>query len=412
LADDDEKYFSGSQAAEFLGVKAATLYAYASRGMIESVAAESGRERAYRLTDLIKLRQSSRGFKSQKDQEIPTWTGPVIKSAITEIRNEGHRYRGQDASELARKGIPFELVAELLWETDASQNEWQATKPLAVPKHLKKLASDEVDYLDLVKILIASVEISDPVTRKLLGDDLFATARRLIVTMALTPGFSESSEGYIFDAQYPIAQTLLASLRASRSREKAAVVNSALVLCADHELNASALAARIAASCDASLYSSLLSAVGTFSGSLHGLASRRTENIVSTSMKFKSTNAWLKDYLKHSDTIPGFGTDLYAQGDPRARFLLEAAQSIANKNANLNRLLEIVESVEEQIGTKPNLDIGLAAITYALSLPPGSGSTIFAVSRTAGWIAHAFEQRAYGGLIRPRAKYIGKTSKD
>lgn len=412
MSDDDEKYFTGAQAAEFLGVKSATLYAYASRGMIESIPAESGRERAYRLTDLIRLRQSSRGFKTSKDQEIPTWTGPVIKSAITEIRNDGHRYRGQDAIDLARQGYPFELVAELLWETDASQKEWQATKPLALPKQIKNLASAEVDYLDLVKVLIASVEISDPVTRKLLGDDLFATARRLIVTMALTPGLGESSEGYISDAKYPIAQTLLASLRASRSREKAAVVNSALVLCADHELNASALAARVAASCDASLYSSLLSAVGTFSGSLHGLASRRTENIVSNSMKFKSTNAWLKDYLKHNETIPGFGTELYEQGDPRARFLLDAAQTIANKNANLNRLFEIVESVGEQIGTKPNLDIGLAAITYALSLPPGSGSTIFAVSRTAGWIAHAFEQRAYGGVIRPRAKYIGKTTRD
>lgn len=412
MSDDDEKYFTGAQAAEFLGVKSATLYAYASRGMIESMPAESGRERAYRLTDLIKLRQSSRGFKTPKDQEIPTWTGPVIKSAITEIRNDGHRYRGQDAIDLARQGHPFELVAELLWETDASQKEWQATKPLALPKQIKNLASAEVDYLDLVKVLIASVEIADPVTRKLLGDDLFATARRLIVTMALTPGLGENSEGYISDAKYPIAQTLLASLRASRSREKAAVVNSALVLCADHELNASALAARVAASCDASLYSSLLSAVGTFSGSLHGLASRRTENIVSNSLKFKSTNAWLKDYLKHSETIPGFGTELYEQGDPRAKFLLAAAQAIASKNANLNRLFEIVESVGEQIGTKPNLDIGLAAITYALSLPPSSGSTLFAVSRTAGWIAHAFEQRAYGGVIRPRAKYIGKTTKD
>ncbi len=408
LSDDDEKYFNGAQAAEFLGVKSATLYAYASRGLIESIPAESGRERAYRLSDLIKLRQSSRGFKSQKDPEAPTWTGPVIKSAITEIRNDGHRYRGQNAIDLAKQGQPFELVAELLWETNASQRDWQLTKPLPLPKHLKNLASAEVDYLDLLKVLIASVEISDPVTRKLLADDVFGTARRLIVTMALIPGLNENKEGYIADAEYPIAQTLLASLQATRSPEKAAVVNAALVLCADHELNASALAARVAASCDASLYSSLLSAVGTFSGSLHGLASRRTENIVSTSMKFKSTSAWLKDYLKHSERIAGFGTDLYEQGDPRAKFLLEAARSLSNKNANLNRLLEIVECVGAQIGTKPNLDIGLAAITYALSLPPGSGSTLFAVSRTAGWIAHAVEQRAYGGLIRPRARYIGK----
>lgn len=409
MSEEEEKYYTGAQAAEFLGVKSATLYAYASRGLIESVPAQSGRERAYRVSDLIKLRQSSRGFKSQKDQEAPTWTGPVIKSAITEITNHGHRYRGQSALDLAKQQQAFELVAELLWDTGATLDEWRETKPLALPKYLKSLASAEVDYLDLLKVLISSSEISDAVTRKLLSDDIFGTARRLIITMAITPGINENRDEYFSDAHFPIAQTLISALGAGRSREKATVVNTALVLCADHELNASALAARVAASCDASLYSCLLSAVGTFSGSLHGLASRRTENTVSNSMKFKSTSAWLKDHLKHSEKIPGFGTELYDDGDPRAKVLLEAAESFGSKNPNLKRLVEIVECVEEQIGSKPNLDIGLAAITYALSLPPGSGSTIFAVSRTAGWITHAIEQRAYGGVIRPRAKYIGKT---
>lgn len=412
MSEEEEKYFNGSQAAEFLGVKSSTLYAYASRGLIESVPAQSGRERAYRVSDLIKLRQSSRGFKTQKDQEAPTWTGPVIKSSITEITSDGPCYRGINALELAQQGEAFELIAELLWETEASQDEWRSTKPLALPKYLKSLASAEVDYLDLLKVLISCSEISDAVTRKLLSDDIFGTARRLIITMSMTPGLSENRDEYFSDAHFPIAQTLLSALGAGRSREKSNVINSALVLCADHELNASALAARVAASCDASLYSALLSAVGTFSGSLHGLASRRTENTVSNSMKFKSTTAWLKDYLRDREKIPGFGTDLYDEGDPRAKFLIDAANSVGSKSPNLKRLLEIVECVDEQLGAKPNLDIGLAAITYALSLPPGSGSTVFAVSRTAGWITHAIEQRAYGGVIRPRAKYIGKADAD
>lgn len=407
---EEEKYLSGTQAAEFLGVKPATLYAYASRGLIESIQAESGRERSYRLADLIKLRQASRGFKNTRDLTPPTWNGPVIKSAITELRNDGHRYRGQSAIELARQNCRFEQVAELLWGTDANLEDWRLAVPIPLPKYLKKLAADEVDYIDLLKALFASVEILDPVTRKLQSDELYTTARRLIVTMALMPAINESTRSYMADCQFPIAQTLLASLHASQSREKSAVVNAALVLCADHELNASALAARIAASCDASLYSTLLSALGTFSGSLHGLASRRTENIISNSMKFKSTSAWLKDYLRHNENIPGFGTTLYEHGDRRAEYLLNAAHSVANKDPSLKRLFEIVDCVEDKIGTKPNLDIGLTAITYALTLPPGSGSTIFAVSRTAGWIAHAIEQRSYGGVIRPRAKYIGKTA--
>lgn len=410
MLEDEDKYFTGAQAAEFLGVKPATLYAYASRGLIESIQAESGRERAYRLADLIKLRQASRGFKNTRDLAPPSWTGPVIKSAITEIKNDGHRYRGHSAIELARLSYPFEQVAELLWGTDADLKNWRQAVPIPLPKYLKKLSADEVDYIDLIKALIASVEILDPVTRKLQSDELYTTARRLIVTMALVPALNESDKGYMADGQFPIAQSLLASLHSNHSHEKSAVVNAALVLCADHELNASALAARIAASCDASLYSTLLSALGTFSGSLHGLASRLTENMISNSMKFKNPSAWLKDYLRHNETLPGFDATLYEHGDPRAKYLLNAARSVSSKDSSLKRLFEIVDCVEDKIGTKPNLDIGLTAITYALSLPPGSGSTIFAVSRTAGWIAHAIEQRSYGGVIRPRAKYIGKTS--
>src|SRR5277367_5717553 len=95
-SENIEKLLNGSQAAEFLGVKSATLYAYASRGLIESMPAANGRERAYRLSDLIKLRQSSRGFKSVKESDAAVWTGPIIKSSITEITSAGHTYRGQN----------------------------------------------------------------------------------------------------------------------------------------------------------------------------------------------------------------------------------------------------------------------------------------------------------------------------
>src|SRR5262249_20325684 len=161
----------------------------------------------------------------------------------------------------------------------------------------------------------------------------------------------------------------------------------------DHELNASALAARVAASCDASLYSCLLAALGTFSGTLHGSASLRAESIVTSSMRFKSASAWLKDALKQYDKIPGFGMDLYENGDPRARYLLDAAKAVSSRNPHLRRLFEIVQCVDEEMDLKPNVDVGLAAISYALSLPAGSGSAMFAVSRASGWIAHAVEQR-------------------
>lgn len=362
------------------------------------------------MSDLIKLRQSSRGFKSARDTEPATWTGPVIKSSITEIRDNGHYYRGQSAIEMATAGQSFEHVAELLWHTtDSAQKNWKKIKPLTLPKGVRAMALTDADYLDLLKLLMVSLEMSDPVSRKLLSEDIFDTARRLIVSMACAPGWVDKRDEYMADSQFPVAQTLLAALSTSKSKERARVVNCALVLCADHELNASALAARIAASCDSPLYSCLLSALGTFSGTLHGSASRRAEDIVTGSLKFRSVTAWMKDFLRQYDRIPGFGMELYASGDPRARLLIDAAKSVNSKNPILDRLLEIVECVRQQLGAEPNLDVGLAAISYALSLPPGSGSIIFAVSRTAGWIAHAIEQRLYGGVIRPRARYIGKS---
>lgn len=409
MSDSDDKFLTGAQAAEFLGVKAATLYAYASRGLIESIQASSGRERSYRLSELVRLRNSARGIRTAKDSEPAVWTGPLIKSSITELKEDGHRYRGLSALKLAAENKPFELVAEILWDTDVgSLAEWTKSKPFSLPKQLKKMISSDADYLDLLKLVLASLEATEAISPKLLADDIMPSSRRLIISMAIIAGYFEKRETFLSSGKFPIAQTLLSGITGGKSTEKAEAINRALVLCADHELNASALAARIAASCDATLFSCLLSALGTFSGSMHGAASRRAEDIISNSLKFKSASAWLKDYMKNAERIPGFGTDLYEGGDPRAKLLIETARSVSSKNKYLMRLIDIVDCVRDQIGAEPNLDVGLAAISYGLSLTPGSGSSIFAVSRSAGWIAHAIEQRMYGGVIRPRAKYIGR----
>ena len=411
MSGSDEKYLVGAQAAEFLGVKPATLYAYASRGQIESVPGATGRERCYRLSDLIRLRQSARGVKSAKDSEPAVWTGPAIKSAITEIREDGHRYRGQSAIELALQRTSFEDTAELLWDTGGSAALWAGLEPFEC-NSFKGLVSPDTECLELLKLLVVGLEMSDPVARKLNRDDVYDTARRLILTMAMSIGLPAGRSQYVIDDQLDVNNfvgcILARALSESPCREQSEMINLALVLCADHELNASALASRIAASCDASLYSCLLSALGSFSGSLHGSASRRAEDIVTASLGFSSARAWLKDYLRQNDTISGFGTELYSKGDPRARVLIDCALSASAADERLIRLKEIVECVAEELSLFPNLDVGLAAVTYALNLPQGAGSAIFAVSRSAGWIAHAIEQRLYGGVIRPRARYIGK----
>ncbi len=408
--DEAENYMNGPEAAEFLGVKTATLYAYVSRGLLASEPGENARQRRYRLSELIKLRQSTRGFKSPQIAEEGSWTGPIIKSAITEIREDGHRYRGFDVFNLLKDNMPFEAVTELLWATEKTR--WTNLKPFPIPETLKPSINNDSDYLDVLKLLLVSLEINDTVCRKLLAEDTLDTAHRLVVTMATAIGLPHGRSHFMSQAEFPVAQTLLKALTGSTSSEEARLINCVLVLCADHELNASALAARIAASCDASLYSCILSALGSFSGTMHGSASKRAHQLVESSTSFVSAQTFLKDYLRQVDEIPGFGTRLYPTGDPRARYIIDLAQKSAKQNDKLNRLVDIVKCIYDELGLHPNLDIGLTAISYALSLPPGSGSTIFAVSRTAGWIAHAIEQRRYSGIIRPRARYIGRSDAD
>ena len=200
----------------------------------------------------------------------------------------------------------------------------------------------------------------------------------------------------------PMSKIMLQCLTRSRSNERAQALNRALVVCADHELNASTLAARVAASCDAPLHSILLSALGTFSGDLHGARSRQVEDLVRGSLHYKSAAAWLKQYSRERAVPPGFGMSLYPGGDPRGRCLIDTATAANARSQKLKQLIQIVDAVVESTGEQPTIDCGLAAISFALDLPPGAANAIFAISRTAGWVAHAMEQKSYGGMIAPR----------
>ena len=108
----------------------------------------------------------------------------------------------------------------------------------------------------------------------------------------------------------------------------------------------------------------------------------------------------LRAWLEGQPALPGFGHALYPDGDPRARCLLECLP-------NDVRLLRLLEAVDECTGTRPSLDFALVALRRAIGAPEGAAFAIFAISRTVGWLAHAFEQGRSGQLIRPRADYNG-----
>ncbi|MFI4935962.1 MAG: citrate/2-methylcitrate synthase, partial [Caulobacterales bacterium] len=177
------------------------------------------------------------------------------------------------------------------------------------------------------------------------------------------------------------------------------VIRRALVLLADHELNASTFAARVAASTGASLAAAALAGLAALSGPLHGGMAARVEAFAAEAARVGPGEA-LAQRLAQGAPAPGFGHALYPEGDPRARALIASFTPPA-------ALVTLQATVEAGTGAAANVDFALVAMKQALGLPADAPFALFAVARTAGWIAHAMEQVASGQLIRPRARYVG-----
>jgi citrate synthase len=193
----------------------------------------------------------------------------------------------------------------------------------------------------------------------------------------------------------------------SRDSSAAEIIRAALVLCADHELNVSAFAARCTASAGASPYDVVLTGLATLKGRRHGGQTEAAAALWSSLTSAKAAKTIFYERLRRGEAIPGFGHPLYPKGDCRASFLLDLLY--ARENTQRTRLIRsVTETGEDVLGERANVDWALAAIGHGLALPMGAPLFLFAVSRTVGWIAHAIEQYESGTLIRPRARYVGR----
>jgi citrate synthase len=178
------------------------------------------------------------------------------------------------------------------------------------------------------------------------------------------------------------------------------LVRRTLVLLADHELNASTFAARVAASTGASLSAACLAGLSALSGPLHGGMAARVEAFVEEAERRDASQA-VSARLARGAAMPGFGHPLYPDGDPRAAALLSAFTAPA-------LLAELRTTTETATGLQPNIDFALVSLARTLKLPPDAPFILFATARSAGWMAHAIEQLQTGRLIRPRARYVGE----
>lgn len=181
-----------------------------------------------------------------------------------------------------------------------------------------------------------------------------------------------------------------------------------MVLLADHELAASTLAARVAASMRADPYAVVATGLGAVGGALHGGASFGAEVMLRSAARPEEAARVVGDLLRRGERIPGFGHFVYRGSDPRAVLLMDFVRQAAAGSQRLAVADAVIAEARRRSLPEPNIDFALAALASVAGMIPGGGEAVFAIARTAGWVAHALEEYERGTPIRPRGIYIGQ----
>jgi citrate synthase len=386
-------WIEAAEAIELLGVNRATLYAYVSRGHIRSEPLPGRtRRRRYSREDVEQFvaRTQERRNPEKAAQQALHWGAPILESAITLIADEKIYYRGRDASVLAGT-LSIANVAMLLWTGNAGST------ALVSPTRLLPAAGRPIQPVPFVaeaQAVLALAGSHDPLAYDLRPHAVAQTGWRIIWQLTgLASGIDKPCD--------TIDATLAAGWAVPRAAD---LIRSALILCADHELNISTFAARCVASAGSSPYSVVIAGLAALEGTKHGGTTARIEASWNALHRTRDLKAAFAERLRRDEPISGFGHPLYPHGDPRGRVLL--AMLPKGRSATFAR--KLADAAYAVLGEAPTVDFALVAVARALELPSGAALTLFAIGRTIGWIGHAIEQYEKNVIIRPRAKYIGK----
>jgi len=393
------QYFTAKQAAEHLGVSLQTLYAYVSRGLLHAEPGKTHRDRRYRASDVERLAtQRTRGRKPKEVAKAALdWGMPVLESSITLIEDGRCYYRGRDALQMAQTAS-VEATAAWLWQCDeasafgddasASINRLAADWPVMLLERYRDRRAEDA-------LLPAFTVASDDASTAIWQRDPVRVAQG---SAALLRTMTACLLGTL-PSHTPIHEQCAAAWGV-KDAEGADLIRMALVLCADHELNASSFTARCVASTGASLRAAIVAGLSALTGGRHGGTTARNEAMWDEVGEI-DTAARMRERLARGEKLPGFGHHLYPAGDVRASAML--ARVLPAHPA----WQTMIDSAEALIGQRPSLDFALVAVRRHLGLPVGAAFGLFALGRTIGWIAHAREQRESTQLIRPRAAYVG-----
>lgn len=397
------QYLSAKEAAAELGISLPTLYAYVSRGLIRSESTgDDHRARRYSAEDVQKLktRKDSRQNPERVAEAALHLGTPVMESGITLIENGRLYYRGQDAIQLASSET-VERVAALIWTGDLDTPIAALSAAGGFSDRLLETMHDfrALSAFQRFQIALPIVASQDIAAYDLRPETVVQTGGRILKVMALLASGFPIGTGNIAEH---LSRTWC------KEDERAAVcLNASLILCADHELNASSFTARVVASTNATPYAVIQAGLAALGGHKHGGHTERVTALLREAGGAKGINATMAGRLRRGEMIPGFGHFLYPDGDPRGRELLRLVMEWYPDSEAVEIAQAGIDAAEKLIGEAPTIDFALVILARALGLAEDAPLTLFALGRTIGWIGHAIEQYAADRIIRPRARYVG-----
>jgi citrate synthase len=385
-----------AEVARRLGVKRQTVYAYVSRGLLARAPASTHGRSLFELAAVDALADGARHPDRSRAVEV------TVRTELTALDPNGRLfYRGHDAVSLARHRS-FEEVAGLLWDGDPGAP-WRLEEPdRTLLAAVRANLPGDAPATNLIPVAIATLGTTERTAADRRPATVVSAARRLCAGAVAMLGADATTSTSTAERLWRV----LSERNGRPAPHRVAAVNAALVLMADHELSASALAARVAASAWADPYRVVLAGLGPLGGVLHGGASLAIGGLFT---ELDSPNRALEalERLLAGGSVPGFGHRVYRDRDPRADHLLESIPAVAVESARARTIQALIDAAHELRLSAPNADFALAALSYAMDLRRDAPATIFTVARIVGLIAHALEEYPYRLRFRPRASYVG-----
>ena len=426
------EWIGAAEAAQRLGVKQATLYAYVSRGMLTRRRGEDGRSSLFEADEVARLNEKGQPRRAAGTGDF------VIESGLTEVADGKFRYRGMEVTKLAL-WRPFEEVAGWLWtgsfskpgdrhplepgglgdrrppEKDPATQPWQATpEALAAGAGAQAALPDGTLPLERLRVIVPAMAATDMLRLHLDPPAVIAAGRNIIAGMVdclpdRSAGASASASGPSRLAEGGIAGRFWYRICPKRPDPGLlGALRAAMALLADHELAASTFAARMAASVRADPYAVVATGLGALGSNRQcGGASLGAETMLSAIRDPADAVRAVGDLLRRGERIPGFGGGSGCDPDPRAKALLDLVKKAAPRSTRYAVAAAVLDETRRRALPEPDVDFALAVLVNTAGMISGAGEAIFAVARAAGWIAHAMEEYAKNVPLRPRTVYIG-----